>query len=407
MSPSQQYWAPFVGVDGIYDSGLYGVEVNSNGQLQPASTVGAQVFWGISGRHYSHRNIIGLNYRGDATYYSQGRQFDGSNEWADFDFTHMFSPRISLTLVESGSMFSQSFGLENPAAVSDGSVSAVNVSTTPNVQFIDTGYKQFTSGADVTYQKTARLSFDAGGSWFTIGRNTPYLIGSTGSEGRADGMYRLNKRMTAGGSFSYDEYAFPHGLGSTSIYSINGVYSWAISPSVELHLRGGGSHVSSMGLASYNLAPSLAQLVGQNTITVEYKSASWISSFSAGLSKNFRHNRSASVSYSRGIIPGNGFYLTSVDQSMVANASFILKRRYLASIGNGYDSMSAVAQTIGSYRSYYAYVGVSRELMRGLQSNLRFDYRHYVLSGSPLLANEYRITVGFSWHPPEALFRFW
>jgi hypothetical protein len=404
--PSQQRWIPMLGVNGIYDSGLNGLP-NPQGQVDTGGSAGVELIWGINGRHYFHHDVIGVDYRGDAQYYSPGKYFDGSNHWLNLDYSHSFSRHLSMNLVESGSVYAQNYALENPAAVSDQNGAPVNLSTTPNIQIFDNGFKQFTSSADVTWQKSARLSFDAGGSWFIVDRGASSLLGVKGYQGRADALYRITRRTTLGVSYAFNTYSYPHGLGQAEFHTMDAIYSWALTSSLQLRARGGLSRLSSSGLTALPLTPDLAALVGQSSVAVEYQSKQLVSDYSAQLVKDFRHGRSASIMYNRGLSPGNGLYLTSVNQDVAASGSFILFRRYYASLGSGYDSLTAAAQDLGSYRAAFGFFGISRSLPHGIQSNLRLDYRHYIIHGAPLLQNEVRVALGFSWSPSEGLFRLW
>ncbi|HWE00219.1 MAG TPA: hypothetical protein VG345_14305 [Bryobacteraceae bacterium] len=404
--PSQERWIPMLGLNGIYDSGLNGLP-NVQGQANTGGSAGAEMIWGINGRHYFHHDIIGVDYRGDLQYYSPAKYFDGSNHWLNLDYSHAFSRHLSVNFVESGSIYSQNYALENPAAVSDQNGAPVNLSTTPNIQIFDNGYKQFTSSADVTWQRTARLSFDAGGSWFGVDRSASSLLGVTGYQGRADSMYRITRRTTLGVSYAYNTYSYPHGLGRADFHTLDVIYSWALTSSLQFRARGGVSRLNSSGLTALPLSPDLAALVGQSSVAVEYHSLQWVSDYSVQLVKDFRRGRSANIMYNRGLSPGNGLYLTSVTQDVAANGSLVLSRRYYASLGAGYDSLTAAAQYLGSYRAAFAFFGVSRSLRHGIQGNLRLDYRHYIISGAPLLQNEIRVTLGFSWSPTEGLFRLW
>jgi hypothetical protein len=125
------------------------------------------------------------------------------------------------------------------------------------------------------------------------------------------------------------------------------------------------------------------------------------------LSKGFSRGRSAAITYNRGLSPGNGLYLTSRQEDLAAAYSMILFRHYYFSTGAGYDSLSAVSQTLGQYRSTYVFFGASRAMRHGMQANLRFDYRHFDVGNAPLLQNTFRISLGFSWSPVEGLHRLW
>jgi hypothetical protein len=404
--PSQERWIPMLGVNGIYDSGLNGLP-NPQGQPDTGGSAGAQLMWGITGRHYFHHDIIGVDYRGDVSYYSPAKYFNGSNNWLNIDYSHVFSRHFSMNFVESGSIYSQNYALENPAAVSDQNGAPVNLSTTPNIQIFDNGLKQFTTSMDMTYQRTARLSFDAGGSWFLVDRAASSLLGVKGYQGRADMLYRITRRTTLGVSYAYNTYSYPSGFGRADFHTLDAIYSWALTSSLQLRARGGVSRLNSSGLTALPLSPDLAALVGQSSVAVGYHSVQWVSDYSVQLVKDFRRGRSVNIAYNRGLSPGNGLYLTSVDQNVAGSGSFILSRRYYMSLGAGYDSLTAAAQYLGSYRAAFAFFGASRDMRHGIQTNLRVDYRHYIISGAPLLQNEVRVTLGFSWSPVEGLFRLW
>src|SRR6185437_1983877 len=130
--PAQERWDPFLGVNAIYDSGLEGVQSNSTNGYTTGGSFGAELLWGIRGRHYFHHDVIGLNYRGDLQHYTPAKYFNGSNHWLTLDYTHMFSRRLSLSLVEAGSIYSQNFTLVNPVTISE--EAATNPINTPNVQ---------------------------------------------------------------------------------------------------------------------------------------------------------------------------------------------------------------------------------------------------------------------------------
>src|SRR5581483_9806081 len=117
--PTQERWVPFIGLNGVYDTGIVGITGNAANGDATSGSFGAEAIWGISGRHYFHRDVIGVNYRGNIQYYSPAKYYDGSNHWLTLDYTHMFSRRLSLSLVESGSVYSQNYTLVNPVTVTE------------------------------------------------------------------------------------------------------------------------------------------------------------------------------------------------------------------------------------------------------------------------------------------------
>jgi hypothetical protein len=284
---------------------------------------------------------------------------------------------------------------------------ATDLTNTPNVQIFDNGSKQFVSSAAVTYQKSIRLSFSGGASTFIFKPEAHYLLSATGGSGRGDVMYRVTRRTTVGVAYSFNRFWYPRASGRSLFHTMDGVYSWAVARSLQLSARAGASRLDSSGLASVFLDPQLAALLGQGSVITQYRSVQWISDYSVQLSKGFHRGRSASISYNRGLSPGNGLYLTSRQQDIAAGGSMIVFRRYYLSAGVGYDSLSAATQNLGQYRSTYVFFGASRAMRHGIQANLRFDYRHFDVGNAPLLQNTFRITLGFSWSPVEGLHRLW
>lgn len=403
--PAQERWDPFLGVNAIYDSGLEGFQSTATNGYTTGGSFGAELLWGISGRHYFHHDVIGLNYRGDLQHYTPAKYFNGSNHWVTLDYTHMFSRRLSVSLVEAGSIYSQNFTLVNPVSITE--EAATNPINTPNVQIFDNGWKQATSGIDVTYQKTARLSFNAGASGFIFRPEASYLIAASGGSAHGDGMYRVTRRTTVGVTYSYNNFWYHRGIGRSRFHTIDGVYSWALGSTMQLHARGGASRLDSSGFAAGYLNPQVAGLVGQGNGITQYRSIQWISDYAVQFTKSFRRSRSASISYNRGLSPGNGLYLTSRQQDIAASGSMILFRHYYFSAGVGYDSLSATAQNLGDYRAMYAFFGGSRPMRHGMQANLRFDFRHFDVGNAPLLNNTFRVTLGLTWSPVEGLHRLW
>ena len=402
--PSQERWIPILGLNAIYDSGLQGLPTATSGYTTGGS-FGAEMLWGITGRHYFRHDIIGVDYRGDLQYYSPARYFDGSNHSLTLDYTHMFSRRLWLTLIEAGSVYSQNYTLVNPVTVTE--QAATDLTTTPNVQIFNNGWKQVTTSADVTYQKSMRLSFNGGASGFVFKPESSYLVSSTGASARADTMYRVTRRTSLGVSYSYNNFWFPRGAGRSVFHTVNLVYSWALSRTMQVNAAVGASHLNSTGQLTEYIDPQLAALLGQGGAITQYSTVQWVSNYSAQFSKSFHRSRSVSVTFNRGLVPGNGLYLTSRQEDIGASGSMILFRHYYFSAGGGYDSLSAATQTLGEYRSMYAFFGASRALRHGIQANMRFDYRHYDVGNTPLLSNTFRITLGFTWSPVEGLHRLW
>ena len=78
MASPQIDFRPFVELAGIYDTGLTGVGVNSQGQLGDESSAGLEITAGISGVHSWKHTKIGLDYRGSFRRYTRTTFYDST-----------------------------------------------------------------------------------------------------------------------------------------------------------------------------------------------------------------------------------------------------------------------------------------------------------------------------------------
>ena len=172
-----QAWTELVGVSGVYDTGVTKV-TNPDGSPGDSAISGVRLNWSLTGTHYFHHDVIAVGYTGTYTQYSGPGGFTGANNSGIVDYTHVISRHVSLNLVGSGAILSQNYILASPY-LGSASIAGISTSNSPNVQITDDGLKQFTSHADITWQKTARLSFVFGTSLFGISYDSPTLMSST------------------------------------------------------------------------------------------------------------------------------------------------------------------------------------------------------------------------------------
>ena len=201
----------------------------ANGSVGSSSPVGTSVTWSIAGRHYFRHDQIGFSYSGNFAQYSQNAGLSGANNSVAFDYGHYFSRRLSMNLGMSGSILSQNYALNNPDVGPETTVANVNLGTSPNIQITDNGVKQVSLQGNFVWQQTTRLSFDGGGSYFAVERDTPGLQGMTGSQAHTDVNYRLTRQMTVGSYYSLSDYVYPHGFGTSTINTFGGIFSYAFS----------------------------------------------------------------------------------------------------------------------------------------------------------------------------------
>ncbi len=394
LIPQELKWTESVGVNSIYDSGATSY---TNQSIASTSPFGASFSWSVGGRHYFRHDQIGFRYSGNYTRYSAGSGLNGANNALALDYSHYFSRRLSMNFGASGSVLSQNYALNNPEVGPDNNIANINLGTSPNIQITDNGVKQVSLQADFVWQQTSRLSFDGGGNYFAVERNTPGLLGMTGAQAHTDVNYRLTRQMTVGAYYSVNDYVYEHGSGTSDINTAGGIFSYAISRTLQLRLRGGASNIASRGFQQIPVSPALAALLGQGSGIVDVTSKSNTTDISAQIVKDFGRKRTVNVGYAHGVAPGNGYFQTSIQESISAGFASQLFRKYNFQIGLNYNTLSSITAALGNYKSDGATMSFSRSFSQGLTATLGFDYHHYQTTEFVGLQNEFRVTSGIAW----------
>jgi len=398
-----QAWTELFGVSGVYDTGVTKV-TNPDGSPGDAALSGVQLKWSLTGTHYFHHDVLAASYSGNYTNYSGPGGYNGANNSMMVDYTHVISRHVSLNLLESGAILSQNYILANPY-LGSASITGTSISSSPNVQISDEGLKQFTSHADLTWQKTARLSFVFGASWFGVSYDNPTLLSSTGEQARADVVYRLTRKTSVGAYYSFTNYLYQRGVGNSNFGTAGLIYSYALSRSMQLRLRGGLSNVRSQGQETVQIAPAIAALLGQSSGIIDSRTTTLTNDISAQFVKDFRHGATASIAFAHGVSPGNGLFMTSEQQSISASATTPFLRRYALMVGFGRDTLVAIGQNLSNYASDYGRISITRRFNRGVACDFSTEFRHYDLASPGAARNELRLVSGFTWGPGEG--RLW
>jgi hypothetical protein len=398
LIPEQLKWQESVGLSSVYDSGIVR-QVNADGSLGAAGTlIGSMVNWSLTGRHYFRRDQVSVSYSGNLSNYSGPSGYSGGNNSIAVTYSHVLSRRLTLNLSGSGSILSQNYVLENQP-VGPETIANINLSSSPNIQIYDTGTKQFSSAADLTWQKTSRLSFSVGTTYFGIERDSPLLLGMTGQQARGDVNYRLTRKTTIGSYYSFSHYLYPHGFGNSDINTYGLIYSYAFNRTTQFRFRGGLSNVESLGLQTVAINPVIAELLGVGSGLIDAYTTYRTSDFSVQFVKDFRGGTTASLAYARGISPGNGVFQTSQQQSVSANLTTRVFRTYSFQAALGQDTLASVSQNLGKYQSEYGRITLSRRYRRGIGLSLALEYRYFDVASLGYLRNQLRITSGVTWSP--------
>jgi hypothetical protein len=359
---------------------------------------------GISGAHSWQHSSISLDYKGSVRQYNQASYFDGTDQRMLLGITHQFTRHVALTLRETGGIFSRSYGSLGltPTANYDPSQSYV-----PTTSFFDNSSVYLTTQADLTIQKSARLSFDFGGDYFFTKYRSSALYDTTGVAARSDVQYRLSRRSTIGAIYSFTHFAVGRLFSNTDVHSIAGAYALRLTRTLEFSGYAGISRIESKFIQTVPADPAVTALLGITRGTAIIYSISYTPLVQARLSKTF-HRGVAYVSAGHMVMPGNGLFLTSTQTMLTAGYTYTGLRRWSFNASGTYNRANSIANVVGTYGDKGGTFTVSRELTRSVHAILSFYGREYN-SASFAKYNRpvYETRIGLGFAPGEVPLRIW
>jgi hypothetical protein len=392
---------PYIGLSGVYDTGLTPVAVTATGEVPSLGLYGLELNLGAYTYHVWKHTTLALDYRGDLRHYSN-TYWDGTDQFLSLILTHKPTKRTTFTLREQGGLYSNNYFLSSAVPVAD-----PNYLQLPQNDIYDNRVVFLGVSADVTYRLSPRLSFDVGGEGSLVRRQSSALYGMTGGVGRGDLEYRISKHSTLGADFRYTYYQYTQSYGDSAIASVGLNYSTALTPNLQLSARIGGARVSSHSLTTVTLDPAIAALLGETVAIQAAYALNYVPDVQVRLTDTFRRSQ-FSLAYSNQVIPGNGIYLTSRNNTGSGSYSYTGVRHWNFGVNGMYGRMTTLVQVIGAYTAYGAGIGVTRDLGKGLHVVARVDARHYDIASSTTQTNiEYRTSVGLSFSPGDLPLALW
>jgi hypothetical protein len=392
---------PYIGLSGIYDTGLLAVTATSTGLIPTRDVYGLELNLGAYTYHTWKRTTLALDYRGNFRHYSTS-SWDGTDQFLSLILTHRPSKRVTFTLREEGGVYSRNYFLTSTLGALD-----PNYLQVPQNDIFSNRVIFVSTSGDLTYHKSARLSFNIGADGNLVRRQSSALYGVTGAVARGDVEYRITRHSTLGADYRFTYFNYTRGFGNTDIHSVGLNYSTQFSPHVQFSARIGGARVESVSLTRVTLDPAIAALLGELVAIQAAHRLNYAPDMQARLTDTFRRSQ-FTLSYSNAVNPGNGVYLTSKNNQGSASYSYSGVRYWNFGVDASYGRMSALVQTVGAYTSYGGGIGITRELGKSLHAVLRLDSRHYdVASGTQFAHNENRATLGLTFSPGDVPLTLW
>ncbi len=398
----------YVDIQGVYDSGFAPFVSPTTGSVENTAGPGTSIGWGVIGTRLWKRDRLSLEYHGDYTDYAN--YTSGQDEFLNLHYSRILKRRLTLDVRENAGTSYQANGYYRFAPLTSADEIAVPVNDLFDIRtnFLDTR-------ADITWQKTLRLSFSAGGTGFIIRRDQYQIPGTNGYDAHGSVAYRVKRTQTVSVNYSHDWFTFQREYGHSQFdsvqlgYNIDFGHHWAFQAGV------GGSIVRVLGLESIPVDPVVTAILGITSVTVVSNQTFHAPKLTGALIKKFERS-TVSLNYIQDISPGNGVYLTSRSTAGAASYSYLGISKMSIGANAIYSSLSSFGQqNLGQYHNIGVGLGMTYRVARDMHLTLRYDYRHYNINGSgatPTLGaisslDEHRISVGFGYSPGDRPLAIW
>jgi hypothetical protein len=404
MANPQISFRPFLEVTGVYTNGLSGVGVNSQGALGNEDSAGLDLAGGISGVHSWKHTLLSIDYRGDVREYTKATYFDSSNQSLSMELKHQFTRHITFSFRENAGLFSQAYGLAglSPTVPFDPATTYV-----PTTDFFDNRTLFTTTAGDLIIQKSARLSFDFGGTGFDTKRRSTALASVIGFSAHGDLQYRLTRRTTIGGNYTYTEFSYSGSSSNADMHSVAATYAIQLTRHLEFTGYAGAMRVETKFIQNVPVDPAIAALIGLSESTEIVYSARYVPNLSGRLSETFKKGV-VYIAAGHTVTPGNGLFLTSVSTSVLGGYSYTGIRSWSFSLHGSYDNSQSVGNVVGNYKDASGGFSTAHQLGHGFHAIASFDLRKY---GSSTFDQYNRLVyegrVGFGWAPGDVPLRIW
>jgi hypothetical protein len=265
----------------------------------------------------------------------------------------------------------------------------------------------FSTQAALQVQKSNRLSYSVGLDAFGTKRRSTALYGMVGESVRGDLQYRLTRRSTIGGGYTFSHYSYSHVLSSADLHSMVASYAIRLSRSTEFAATAGAVRYETKFIQSVPVDPAIAILIGITTTNQLSYTKAWMTSGQGRFSYAMRRGV-AYISGGRSITPGNGLFLTSTSNSIAGGYAYTALRKWSANANASYNRSVSMGNFLGTYGNYAISLSLSRQIARFTHGVLSFDARKYE---SPDFNNynkwSYSVRLGLGFTPGDIPMRLW
>jgi hypothetical protein len=394
----------YAGINGVYDSSLQPVAVDSKGNLMTVGGLyGMEANVGAYGTHSWKRALLGLDYTGSFREYNGSSAYDSIDQSLNLGYTYQKSRRLSFSGQVIGGILSNGLG---GLGIIAPTISIPNSVALPTTLLFDSRTYYLQGGLDATYVFSPRTSFTIGGQGFEVWRQSHELVGVQGYNARGTVEHRINRTTAVGFTYQHQHFEFPKAFGQADMDTGELFVGTNIGRRWTLVARGGIFHSEVKGLQDVTLTPAIAALLGQTTSIQAFYREDIYPSGQVSLTRKFKTSN-LNFSFGQTVTPGNGVYLTSRSTTGYGNYSYTGIKKVNLSLTGGYSSLASLGQGLQPYKTFNGGGGITYALPWSLHLVARYDYRDQLIEDQIYKHTGYRATIGISYSPGKVPLSLW
>lgn len=397
-------------ISGFYSAGLTPIATDRDGNAFDDKLFGAAAGFGAYGVHAGKRSTTGLSYAGTYQLYTQRGYYNGVNQNMSINHERQLSPKWTLGAGIGATQMSNVLGTQSRTPIID---SPFAPQFNPYNELFDNRLYTFSGQAGASYQHSPRLTFSMGGGTFLTTRQSQSLVSARGYTATGQVTHSLDRRTQVGAQYSYSTFFFPRGFGKSDINNWTGQFGRVLNPRWVASIGAGIYRVESQRVQRVSIDPAVAAIIGLGSSVQVVHNLNHGLSLDAALSG--RYGRAGiTFGYTRGLMPGNGVYLTSRQDQAFISASLAGAKRWNLGMTGGYGRLTQVFDGLvpngGQFSNYGLGVGFNYRLFSIVYFNSNADYRRVRLDrnvSTQLGRDRYILSFGLGVSPGDLPLHIW
>ena len=382
-------------INGTYDSNILGFSVDSNGNFNPVASAGITAFIGASGRKAWRRSFLGLDYSGDYNHFARQSFYNGTNHQLNLALGTQIGQKLQIITQIGAGTSNRFLGGQGVFQASE-----LEFLAAPTAELFDSRTYFIGNSTSATYSLNGRQSVRVSANASSVRRRARSLVDLQVYGASADFVQRLSRSTSLGVSYSFSHFDFTKVFGESDIHTIGSHISRKVGR--DLHFAAGltGTKQSTVGVRSVALDPVLAALLGRGTGTEVFDSNNLLYGYMLTAERRLRRSN-ATISAQRAVTPGNGFFLTSINRSVIASLTHSLSRDVSFGANFGHNELSSLGFASGDFKGWTGGANVTYKLTESLGLNAQYNWRTFDLQQTTFGRTGYRVSLGITYFPQQ------